>query len=75
MPTHLSVRDRWRIISLRFDQNMHPPEIASTLNCSRQTVHNIVQLFSETNDVIERERPGRSSTNYDKTHQTLYKKT
>jgi DNA invertase Pin-like site-specific DNA recombinase len=63
MSSHLSIRDRWRIISLRFDQGIAPNEIASIINCSRTTVFNILQLFHETNDVTEREGRGRTLLN------------
>jgi hypothetical protein len=55
MTDHLSVGDRWRIISLRFDQKASFNRIASVVNCSLATVHNILRLFRETDDVIERE--------------------
>ncbi|CAF4246766.1 unnamed protein product [Rotaria sordida] len=60
MPLHLSLRDRWRIVSLRLDQGISPTTIAVIVNCSIRTVHNILQLFRETNDVIEREGRGRA---------------
>ena len=63
MVGHLSIGDRWRIISLYFDQNLLPTEIASIINCSIQTVCNILQLYQATNNVIEREGRGRSSLN------------
>ncbi len=52
MSGHLSVGDRWRIISLRFDQGMAPNQIA--------TVFNILRLYRETDNVIEREGRGRT---------------
>ena len=60
MSGHLSIGDRWRIISLRFDQGMTSNEIASTIPCTSQTVRNILRLFCETNNVIEREGRGRT---------------
>ncbi|CAF4751062.1 unnamed protein product, partial [Rotaria sp. Silwood2] len=60
---HLSVGDRWRIISLRFDQGMTPNQIAYIINCSRITVLNILQLFRETNNVTEHEGRGRTLLN------------
>ncbi|CAF4723686.1 unnamed protein product, partial [Rotaria sp. Silwood2] len=63
MYSHLSIRDRWRIISLRSDQGMASDEIASRINCSIRTVYYILQLFRETNDVIEREGRGRRLLN------------
>ncbi len=60
MSGHLSVGDRWRIISLRFDQGMAPNQIATIINCTRQTVFNILRLYHETNNVIEREGRGRT---------------
>jgi len=59
MNTHLSVRDRWRIISLNFDQQINVREIARRIPCSIQTVYNILQLFQETNEVTERDGRGR----------------
>ena len=63
MSGNLSVGDRWRIISLRFDQGMTSSEIASIINCTTRTVRNILRLFRETNDVIEREGRGRRLLN------------
>ncbi|CAF2710450.1 unnamed protein product [Rotaria sp. Silwood2] len=63
MSGHLSVDDRWRIISLRFNQGMTPNQIAYIINCSRITVFNILQLFHETNNIIEREGRGRPLLN------------
>ncbi|CAF3950590.1 unnamed protein product [Rotaria sp. Silwood1] len=59
MSSHLSVRDRRRIISLNIDQGVNVHEIARRIPCSIQTVYNILQLFQETNDVIERNGRGR----------------
>jgi len=59
MRGHLSIGDRWRIVSLSFDQGMPHTQIASVIDCSIQTVYNVLQLFYETNDVIEREGRGR----------------
>ncbi|CAF4598075.1 unnamed protein product, partial [Didymodactylos carnosus] len=53
MSSHLSVGDRWRIMSLRFDQNMTPGGIASSMNCTIRTVFNILRLYHETNNVTE----------------------
>jgi hypothetical protein len=61
MSGHLSIRDCWRIISLRFDQNISPREISRIVPCSFQTVYNILRLFNETIDVIEREGRGSGS--------------
>jgi MarR-like DNA-binding transcriptional regulator SgrR of sgrS sRNA len=66
MSSHLSIRDRWRIISLRFDQNMTPNQIAFTINCTTRTVFNILRLFHETNNVIEREGRGRNTLDHRK---------
>ena len=66
MNNHLSIGDRWRIISLRFDQNITPDEIASFMNCTVRTVFNILRLYHETNDVIEREGRGRNQLNHRK---------
>jgi transposase len=61
MCAHLSVGERWRVVSIKLDQGMIPSHIASIINCSTQTVYNILNLFRETNDVIERR--GRGGTN------------
>ncbi|CAF1016012.1 unnamed protein product [Rotaria sp. Silwood1] len=58
MSGHLSIGDRWRIISLSLDQGMTTNQIASVINCTSRTVRNILQLFRETNNVIEREERG-----------------
>lgn len=61
MNTHLTIGERWRVISLRVGQGLGFREIARRVNCTHQTVHNILQLFDETNDVVE--RAGRGSSN------------
>jgi hypothetical protein len=43
-------------------------QIASVIDCSIQTVYNLLQLFYETNDVIEREGRGRLPWNSDDIH-------
>ncbi|CAF3450076.1 unnamed protein product [Rotaria sp. Silwood1] len=63
MSGHLSIGDRWRIISLSLDQGMTTNQIASVINCTSRTVRNILQLFRETNNVIEREERGRTLLN------------
>ena len=63
MPLHVSIGDRWRIISLRFDQGMPTTRIATIIHCSVQTVCSILQLFDETDNVIEREGRGRTCIN------------
>ncbi|CAF3588473.1 unnamed protein product, partial [Rotaria sp. Silwood2] len=77
MSNHLTIRDRWRVISLRFDQNTHPNRIAHIVHCSVRTVYNILELFRETNDVVEREgRGGVNSLTNDEIHilrQLLYR--
>ena len=42
MTGHLSIRDRWRIISLYFDQNVLPSQIAVIIDCSIPTVLRIL---------------------------------
>jgi transcription initiation factor IIE alpha subunit len=66
MSGHLSVGDRWRIISLSFDQGMTSSEIVSIINCTSRTVRNVLRLFRETNNVIEREGRGRTLLNNSK---------
>ncbi|CAF4018490.1 unnamed protein product [Rotaria sp. Silwood2] len=60
MSGHLSIGDRWRIISLGLDQGMTSNKIASGINCTSRTVRNILRLFRETNIVTE--RGGRGCT-------------
>ena len=55
MLVHLSLGDRWRIISLRLDHGISPTRIAAVFNCPIRMVHNIVQPYRETNYVTERE--------------------
>ena len=59
MPKQLSIAERWRIISLRFDANFSTSRIASIIPCGIRTVRNIIQLHAETNDVVAREGRGR----------------
>ncbi|CAF3570186.1 unnamed protein product [Rotaria sp. Silwood2] len=77
MSCHLSIRDRWRIISLDFDQGRSVRQIARMIPCSIQTVYNILMLFEETNDVTERTGRGRlHMLNNDEIHtlrQILYR--
>ncbi len=61
MCAHLSVGERWRVVSMKLDQGMIPSHTASIINYSTQTVYNILNLFRETNDMIERR--GRGGTN------------
>jgi transposase len=58
MTGHLSIGDRWRVVSMRQDQGISSSHIARLINCSVQTVYNILELFYETNDVIERQGRG-----------------
>ena len=76
MTGHLSVRDRWRIISLYFDQNVLPSQIAVIIDCSISTVRRILRLYDETGDVTERKRRGRpslSDTERTKVHIKIHK--
>ncbi|CAF2995233.1 unnamed protein product, partial [Rotaria sp. Silwood2] len=59
MSSHLSVGDRWRIVSLKFDQGLNVHEIARIVNCSVRTVYYILSLYQDTNDIIERSGRGR----------------
>ncbi|CAF4655222.1 unnamed protein product [Rotaria sp. Silwood2] len=69
MNRHLTIGERWRVISLRLDQGLGFRDIANRINCTHPTVHNILQLFYETNDVVEREgRGGGNSLNDDDIH-------
>jgi transposase len=58
MTGHLSIGDRWRVVSMRQDQGISSCHIARVINCSVQTVYNILELFYETNDVVERQGRG-----------------
>ncbi|CAF1117281.1 unnamed protein product [Rotaria sp. Silwood1] len=59
MITHLTVGERWRIISLRFDQGISPNQITRMINCPLQSVFSILRLYRKTNNVLEREGRGR----------------
>ncbi|CAF3311068.1 unnamed protein product [Rotaria sp. Silwood2] len=58
MRGQLSVGERWRIVSLRFDQGLNVSQIARIINCSVQTVYNILILYEQTNYFIERNGRG-----------------
>ncbi len=58
MTGHLSIGDRWRVVLMRQDQGISSCHIARVINCSVQTVYNILELFYETNDVVERQGRG-----------------
>ncbi|CAF1054155.1 unnamed protein product [Rotaria sordida] len=58
MNSHLTIGERWRVISLRLDQGFGFRDIARRMHCTYQTVRNILQLFHETNDVVELEGRG-----------------
>ncbi|CAF3217525.1 unnamed protein product [Rotaria sp. Silwood2] len=73
MSGHLSVGERWRIISLYYDQNISPSVIAVNIDCTARTVRNIVRLYDETGDVIEREGRGRPSLGKTKITKVLMK--
>ena len=62
MNSHLTIGERWRVISLRLDQGLGFRDIARRIKYTHQTVQNILQLFHETNDVLERERRGRGNS-------------
>ena len=69
MRVHLTVGERWRVISMRCDQGMSIRRIASIIDCSAQTVCNVLNLFSDTNDVLERSgRGGNNSLTNDERH-------
>ena len=63
MIEHLSVRHRWRIISLYFDQNVLPFRIVVIINCSIPAVRRILRLQDGTGDATEREKRGHPSLN------------
>ncbi|CAF4563197.1 unnamed protein product, partial [Rotaria sp. Silwood2] len=54
MSQHLSVGDRWRLTSLKFDQGLNVHQIARIISCNIRTVYRILELFQETNNVIQR---------------------
>lgn len=69
MRVYLSAGELWRAISMRLDQCMTKSRIANIINCSTQTISNILNLFTETNDVLERtERGGSNSLTIEKRH-------
>ncbi|CAF2434333.1 unnamed protein product [Rotaria sp. Silwood2] len=43
-------------------------QISSVINCTRRTARNILRLFHETNNVIEREGRGRTLLSNDDVH-------
>ena len=47
---------------MKLDQGMSIPRIASIIDCSAERVCNILNLFSETNDVLERSRRGGNNS-------------
>jgi transposase len=55
MNVHSSIGDRWRIVSLNLDQRRSRRQVARIINVSIQTVFNVLRLFQETNDVVERD--------------------
>jgi transposase len=56
---HLSIDERWRIVTLHQDNNYLLRRIARMVNCSFSTLRRIIQLYEETHDVLEREGRGR----------------
>jgi transposase len=59
MPPHLSVEERWAIISLHKFADWSNYRIAQTLHCSHHTVADTLKRYEETGDVSDRERSGR----------------
>ena len=59
MTGHLSIVQRWKIITLYFDNKLPLREIARLLECSCSTVKCIINLFQETKNVLERQGRGR----------------
>ena len=73
---HLSIRNRWRIISLYLDQNVLPSQITVIIDCWIPTVRGILRLYDETDDVTEREgrgRPPLSDTGRTEVHIKIHK--
>ncbi|CAF4056549.1 unnamed protein product, partial [Rotaria sp. Silwood1] len=56
---HLSIEQRWRIITSHFDNNLLLRQIARILQCPFAGVKRILNLYEETNDVLERPDRGR----------------
>ncbi|CAF1550923.1 unnamed protein product [Adineta ricciae] len=59
MSGHLSVGDRWRIVSLYYDEGNNVHEIANLVGCAIRTVYRILELFEETHNITERNGRGR----------------
>jgi transposase len=59
MPNHLSTSERWRIVTLWFDCNLPLREIAFRLGCAPSTALDIIRLYEDTGDVVERLGRGR----------------
>ena len=62
MAGHLSIEQRWRVITLHRDCNLSLRKIAQLLNCLFSSIRHIINLFYETNNVLEREGRGRPAT-------------
>ena len=73
MTVCLSVRDRWRIISLYFDQNVLPFQIAVIIDCSIPTVRRILRLYDETSNITESEGHNRSIIKGCRKYKSSYK--
>ena len=62
MSGRLSISDRSRI-TLWFNQGIISNQRISLIHCTNRIVRNILRLFRETNNIIEREGPGRTLLN------------
>ena len=71
MSAYLRVGEHWRVISMIFDQGMSTFRITSIITCSIQIVYNILNLFLETDDVLERRSRGGQNLLTVSEHHTL----
>ena len=55
----LTIGTRWRIVALRIDAGWSLRRIAQHFNVSLGGVRCILQIFEETEDVVDRPRSGR----------------
>jgi transposase len=61
MPPHLSISDRWHIITL-LEQGVSARQVARDYSCTHTTVNNLIRLYNETGNVVERSGRGSSGT-------------
>ena len=75
MSGRISVGGQWRIISLYYDRNISPFAIAVNTNDTVRTIHNIVRLYDETDDVVGGDcgRPSLSKIKITKVLMKIYR--